>query len=159
MCENGVPDGLMGLDIGPKTIESFKFIMARANTIVWTVPWGEFETPPLDKGTMAIAQGLAKATARGAVTIIGDGDSAAAVEAAGLGVCPSNPLRPLRMVFTCSKSLGFQRAKVPFPEGDTHYSDRLLAITLSFRTLIAIAAERLPIWQDVTRETCVLTIR
>lgn len=78
-----IPVGLMGLDIGPETIAAYRKVIASAKTIVWNGPMGVFETPPFDVGTMAIAQALAEATDAGAVTIIGGGDSAAAVQAGG----------------------------------------------------------------------------
>jgi len=84
VCTDAIPDDLMGLDIGPATIKAYRDTLATARTIVWNGPMGVFETPPFDAGTLAVAHALADATARGAVTIIGGGDSAAAVEAAGL---------------------------------------------------------------------------
>ncbi|MFQ5490329.1 MAG: phosphoglycerate kinase, partial [Phycisphaerae bacterium] len=84
ICGQDIPDDLMGLDIGPKTIEAYRAELAQAKTIVWNGPMGVFETPPFETGTMAIAQALADATRTGATTIIGGGDSAAAVEAAAL---------------------------------------------------------------------------
>ena len=84
VCEASIPADMMGLDIGPKAIAEFKDVIATAKTIVWNGPLGVFETPPFDRGTLAIAQSLADATARGATTIVGGGDSAAAVEKAGL---------------------------------------------------------------------------
>ncbi|HEY3242144.1 MAG TPA: phosphoglycerate kinase [Phycisphaerae bacterium] len=83
-CANGVPDELMGLDIGPETIEQFRGALASAKTVFWNGPMGVFEVQPFANGTLAIARALAEATRRGAVTIIGGGDSAAAVDAAGL---------------------------------------------------------------------------
>lgn len=74
----------MGLDIGPATIKAYEQIIAKARTIVWNGPMGVFETPPFDRGTLAIAKAVAAATDRGAVSIIGGGDSAAAVDEAGL---------------------------------------------------------------------------
>jgi phosphoglycerate kinase len=74
----------MGLDIGPRTVEEFARTIADAKTILWNGPMGVFETPPFDKGTRAIAQSMAAATKKGAVTIVGGGDSAAAVAEAGL---------------------------------------------------------------------------
>src|SRR5262249_8723134 len=68
----------------PATISAYKDRLSSAQTIVWNGPMGVFETPPFDRGTMEIAKALAEATRRGATTIIGGGDSAAAVEAAGL---------------------------------------------------------------------------
>lgn len=79
-----IPDALMGLDIGPVTVSTFERIIEKAGTVLWNGPMGVFETPPFDGGTRAIAQALAAATASGATTIIGGGDSAAAVEACGL---------------------------------------------------------------------------
>ncbi len=83
-CDGPIPHEKMGLDIGLKTIASYRDALATARTIVWNGPMGVFETPPFDRGTFAIAEGLADATRRGAVTIVGGGDSAAAVDAAGL---------------------------------------------------------------------------
>ncbi len=80
----GVPDDQMGLDIGPTTIAAYEARLAQANTIVWNGPMGVFETPPFDRGTLAVAHAMARATRRGAITVIGGGDSAAAVAAAGL---------------------------------------------------------------------------
>ncbi|MCB1173586.1 MAG: phosphoglycerate kinase [Leptospiraceae bacterium] len=74
----------MGLDIGPVSIASFTEIIKAARTIVWNGPMGVFEIADTAKGTFAIADALAAATAKGATTIIGGGDSAAAIEKAGL---------------------------------------------------------------------------
>jgi phosphoglycerate kinase len=82
--EDGVPDGWSIYDIGPKTIETFGQKLNGAKTIVWNGPMGVFEIPNFAKGTNAIAQILGDETGRGAITIIGGGDSAAAVEQAGL---------------------------------------------------------------------------
>jgi phosphoglycerate kinase len=71
-------------DIGPRTAESYSRAIASAKTVIWNGPMGVFEKPPFDKGTMAIAQAMASATERGATTIVGGGDSAAAVARAGL---------------------------------------------------------------------------
>lgn len=79
-----IPDGLSGFDIGPGTVLAYRDVLTTAGTIVWNGPMGVFEKPPFDAGTLAIATTLADATQRGAVTIIGGGDSSAAVEAAGL---------------------------------------------------------------------------
>jgi phosphoglycerate kinase len=79
-----VPDGWLGVDIGPKTAAEFGKRLAGAGTILWNGPMGIFEEPPYDAGTLAVARLLAEATKGGAVTIVGGGDSAAAVAAAGL---------------------------------------------------------------------------
>ena len=72
-----MPADMMGMDIGPKTIELFKAAIAEAKTIVWNGPMGVFENPKFETGTKAVAQALADSDA---VTVIGGGDSAAAVE-------------------------------------------------------------------------------
>ncbi|MFP4052945.1 MAG: phosphoglycerate kinase [Phycisphaerae bacterium] len=79
-----IPENLMGLDIGPKTIEEFKAIIADSKTIVWNGPMGVFERDAYAKGTREVAQAVADATKGGAVTVIGGGDSATAVEEFGL---------------------------------------------------------------------------
>ena len=75
-----IPDGWMGLDIGPKSVELFRKTLAGAKTVVWNGPMGVFENPILAKGTIAVAQALADTDA---TTIIGGGDSAAAVNQLG----------------------------------------------------------------------------
>ena len=72
------------LDIGPDSATSYARAIASAKTIIWNGPMGVFETKPFDAGTRAVADAMAAATAKGATTIIGGGDSAAAVEEAGL---------------------------------------------------------------------------
>lgn len=84
LCTESIPAGLMGLDIGPESIRAFRDVLRSARTIFWNGPMGVFETPPFDRGTLAIAEALAEATRRGATTIVGGGDSAAAIEQAGL---------------------------------------------------------------------------
>jgi phosphoglycerate kinase len=84
IVKDGVPDGWSVYDIGPKTIEAYRDVLKDARTVVWNGPMGVFEMPTFAKGTSAIAQLLAEQTDHGAVTIIGGGDSAAAVEASGL---------------------------------------------------------------------------
>ncbi len=76
--------GLVGLDIGPETVEVFKKALDGAKTIVWNGPMGMFEEKPFDEGTVAIAQAVAEATDKGATSIVGGGDSVAAVNQAGL---------------------------------------------------------------------------
>jgi phosphoglycerate kinase len=78
-----IPDGFEGLDIGPETARMYADIIRTAGTVVWNGPMGVFEMPPFDAGTKAVADAVAAATARGGITIIGGGDSAAAVEQLG----------------------------------------------------------------------------
>jgi phosphoglycerate kinase len=78
------PDGWMGLDIGPKTVADFGAQLANARTIVWNGPMGVFEMPAFAKGTLGVAQAVAAATAAGATSIVGGGDSVAAVHQAGV---------------------------------------------------------------------------
>lgn len=80
----GVPDGWSIFDIGPATQELFAKTLDGAKTVVWNGPMGVFEMPSFAKGTLAVGEALAKETAKGAVTIVGGGDSAAAVEQLGL---------------------------------------------------------------------------
>lgn len=79
-----IPANLMGLDIGPATLKAFGDIIGAAKTIVWNGPLGAFETKPFEHGTFEIAHRIADATKQGAISVIGGGDSAAAVEQAGL---------------------------------------------------------------------------
>ena len=79
-----IPADKMGLDIGPKSIKLFSDELLKSKTIVWNGPMGVFEMDNFAKGTFAIAEALAKATESGAVTVIGGGDSAAAISKAGL---------------------------------------------------------------------------
>jgi phosphoglycerate kinase len=76
-----VPDGMMGLDIGPKTIEAFSTVIASAKTIIWNGPMGVFEMPPFDKGTVALAKAVASS---GAISVVGGGDSEKAIKSAGV---------------------------------------------------------------------------
>jgi len=78
---NAIPDGMMGLDIGPETIDEFTCEIAKAGTIVWNGPMGVFEFPVFAKGTLAVANAVAES---GAMSIIGGGDSAAAIRKFGL---------------------------------------------------------------------------
>lgn len=81
---DGVPDGWSVFDIGPDTVKVFEEKVISAKTVVWNGPMGVFELAPFAKGTFAVAEALVKATEQDAVTIIGGGDSAAAIERAGL---------------------------------------------------------------------------
>jgi len=76
--------GLVGLDIGPDTADLFAHALEGAKTIVWNGPMGMFEEKPFDEGTIAIANAVAQATEKGATSIVGGGDSVAAVNQAGL---------------------------------------------------------------------------
>lgn len=78
-----VPENMMGMDVGPKTCEEFAAKIADSKTVFWNGPLGVFEFPKFAKGTRFIAQAMKKATENGAFTIIGGGDSAAAVDAFG----------------------------------------------------------------------------
>ncbi len=80
-----IPAGEAMYDIGPRTAESYSRAIATAKTIIWNGPMGVSEKPAFAAGTLAVAHAMANATERGATTIIGGGDSAAAVAAAGLG--------------------------------------------------------------------------
>lgn len=77
--------GLVGLDIGPETAAVFANALEGAKTIVWNGPMGMFEEKPFDEGTLAIANAVAEATEKGATSIVGGGDSVAAINQAGLG--------------------------------------------------------------------------
>src|SRR3954452_12379090 len=80
---NAIPKDQAMFDIGPQSVASYSRAIATAKTVIWNGPMGVFETAPFDAGTRAIAQAMANATAKGAVTIVGGGDSAAAVSEAG----------------------------------------------------------------------------
>ncbi len=81
---DGIPADKESVDIGPETRKTFADIIVSAGTVVWNGPMGVFEIEAASKGTFAVAQALVEATAKGAITIIGGGDSAAAIEQAGL---------------------------------------------------------------------------
>lgn len=76
-----IPDGMMALDIGPKTVAEYSKVIAGAKTIIWNGPMGVFEMPPFDKGTVAVAKAVAES---GAVSVVGGGDSEKAVKSAGV---------------------------------------------------------------------------
>ena len=83
-ADKDLPVGWQSLDIGPATVEAYEKALQGAKTIVWNGPMGVFEMPNFAKGTVGLAKALAAQTERGAITIVGGGDSAAAVEQAGL---------------------------------------------------------------------------
>ncbi len=84
VSNDAIPDGWMGLDIGPASVTAFKNALAGAKTILWNGPMGVFEFERFAVGTNAIAQACAEASDAGAYTLVGGGDSAAAIEASGL---------------------------------------------------------------------------
>lgn len=81
---NEIPDGWMGLDIGPITEENFATIIKQSKTILWNGPMGVFEMPNFAKGTIAVGYAIAEATKNGAFSLVGGGDSVAAVKQFGL---------------------------------------------------------------------------
>ena len=81
---NAIPEGWTGVDIGAETITQFRSYLSKARTVVWNGPMGVFEIDAAARGTLAIAEILADATDQGAVTVIGGGDSAAAIRKAGV---------------------------------------------------------------------------
>jgi phosphoglycerate kinase len=76
-----IPDGKIGVDIGPKTIEAYAQEIGKAKTVIWNGPMGIFEKPPFDKGTVALAKAVADS---GAISVVGGGDSEKAIKAAGV---------------------------------------------------------------------------
>jgi phosphoglycerate kinase len=76
-----IPDDAMGVDIGPKTIESYSAEIRSAKTIIWNGPMGVFEMPPFDRGTVALAKAVAESSA---VSVVGGGDSEKAIKSAGV---------------------------------------------------------------------------
>jgi len=81
---DAIPDGKMGLDIGPGSVKRFTKLLANAETIFWNGPMGVFEFPAFAAGTKGLAEVIATATGKGAFSVVGGGDSAAAVRALGL---------------------------------------------------------------------------
>ncbi len=82
--DNGIEDGWMALDIGPQSAIAFGNAIKKAKTVVWNGPMGVFEMSNFADGTFSVAEALAKATEYGATTIVGGGDSAAAIKESGL---------------------------------------------------------------------------
>ncbi len=81
---NAIPDGWMGLDIGPEAVAAFSKVITDSKTILWNGPMGVFEMEPFAQGTKAIAEAVARATEKGAFSLVGGGDSVAAVTQMGL---------------------------------------------------------------------------
>lgn len=79
-----IPDGKMGLDIGPSSVKRFTTLLSNARTIFWNGPMGVFEFPAFSAGTRGVAEAIIAATAKGAFSVVGGGDSAAAVRQLGL---------------------------------------------------------------------------
>ncbi|HQQ02170.1 MAG TPA: phosphoglycerate kinase [Bacteroidales bacterium] len=80
ICQSDeIPDGWIGLDIGPKTIELFKDVITHSKTLLWNGPMGVFEMSNFETGTVAVAQCIAEATTKGAYSLVGGGDSVAAI--------------------------------------------------------------------------------
>lgn len=84
VSRQSIPAGQAMFDIGPASADTYRALVTGARTVLWNGPMGVFEKPPFDAGTRAVALAMAAATANGATTIIGGGDSAAAVAEAGL---------------------------------------------------------------------------
>lgn len=84
VAANGIPDGWMGLDVGPKSVEKFAGRLAEAKAIFWNGPAGVFEFEKFSDGTRGVAEAIIAATSHGAFSVVGGGDSAAAVRTLGL---------------------------------------------------------------------------
>lgn len=80
LAADGIPDGWMGLDMGPDSADLFAGVIARAKTIIWNGPPGVFEFPKFSVGTQKMAEAIAQATANGAITVVGGGDTATAAK-------------------------------------------------------------------------------
>jgi 3-phosphoglycerate kinase len=90
VVDGDIPEGLMGLDIGPRTRAAYAGVLKAAKTIVWNGPMGVFEWEAFAAGTKEVARAIADATKAGATSIVGGGDSAAAVEKFGLASAMSH---------------------------------------------------------------------
>jgi len=84
VVSGNIPAGFEGLDIGPDSAKTFAEIVKKSKSLIWNGPMGVFEMPPFDAGTKAVANALVEATKLGCITVIGGGDSAAAIEQLGL---------------------------------------------------------------------------
>lgn len=84
VAADAIPEGRIGLDIGPGSVKRFSTLLANAKTVFWNGPMGVFEFPAFAQGTKGIAEAIAAATGKGAFSVVGGGDSAAAVRALGI---------------------------------------------------------------------------
>jgi phosphoglycerate kinase len=84
VARDAIPAGMSAVDVGPRTVALFRDVLAGARTVLWNGPMGVFEIPAFAAGTRGVAEAVAGATDRGATTIVGGGDSAAAVAELGL---------------------------------------------------------------------------
>jgi phosphoglycerate kinase len=84
VAANAIPDDLMGLDIGPGSVKRFAVLLSNARTVFWNGPMGVFEFPAYAAGTRGVAEAIVAATGKGAFSVVGGGDSAAAVRALGI---------------------------------------------------------------------------
>ncbi|MDR3664555.1 MAG: phosphoglycerate kinase [Mycobacterium sp.] len=84
VASDRIPDGKIGLDIGPESVKRFTVLLSNAKTVFWNGPMGVFEFPAFAAGTKGVAEAIIAATAKGAFSVVGGGDSAAAVRQLGL---------------------------------------------------------------------------
>jgi phosphoglycerate kinase len=84
VAANEIPDELLGLDIGPGSVKRFTTLLSNAQTVFWNGPMGVFEFPAYAEGTRGVAEAIVKATGKGGFSVVGGGDSAAAVRALGI---------------------------------------------------------------------------
>jgi phosphoglycerate kinase len=84
VAADAIPDDLMGLDIGPGSVKRFAALLSNAKTVFWNGPMGVFEFPAFAAGTRGVAEAIVTATGKGAFSVVGGGDSAAAVRALGI---------------------------------------------------------------------------
>ncbi|OBI25770.1 phosphoglycerate kinase [Mycobacterium sp. E1386] len=84
VAADAIPDDMIGLDIGPESVKRFAALLSNARTVFWNGPMGVFEFPAFATGTRGVAEAIAAATGKGAFSVVGGGDSAAAVRALGI---------------------------------------------------------------------------